>query len=254
MAALSAVCLSQRGWDGTGRARLGGASGGFPLLGALLDLLGVLVGGVLGRVLEALEVERAKVLGGLDDALLEGHLGLPAEELLGLGDVRPPPPGVVRGVFLEHGGRRRVHHLLHLLGELHHGELARVSDVDGAGVLAVHQRDQAGDQVGDVLERAPLVILVLTILYYTAYWLSTVYFVTTSKIYKRTGLVFAKVTSAKHTEIDDMKVQQGFLEKVLFNTGTIKFNTPGSAGFEIILPRVGEPFNMKKTLYEAWNK
>ncbi len=108
--------------------------------------------------------------------------------------------------------------------------------------------------VGDVLERAPLVILVLTILYYTAYWLSTVYFVTTSKIYKRTGLGFAKVTSAKHTEIDDMKVQQGFLEKVLFNTGTIKFNTPGSAGFEIILPRVGEPFNMKKTLYEAWNK
>jgi uncharacterized membrane protein YdbT with pleckstrin-like domain len=108
--------------------------------------------------------------------------------------------------------------------------------------------------VGDFLERAPLVILLFIMAYYALYFLTTVYFVTDTKIYKRTGVGFAKVTSAKHTEIDDMKVIQGFLEKVLFNTGTIKFNTPGSAGFEIILPRVGEPFSMKKTLYEAWNK
>lgn len=107
---------------------------------------------------------------------------------------------------------------------------------------------------GDLLERAPLVVLVFIIFYYVVYWLSTVYFVTDTKIYKRTGVGFAKVTSAKHTEIDDMKVIQGFFENVLFNTGTIKFNTPGSAGFEIILPRVAAPFAMKRTLYEAWNK
>jgi uncharacterized membrane protein YdbT with pleckstrin-like domain len=109
-------------------------------------------------------------------------------------------------------------------------------------------------KVGDVLERIPLVILILVIFYYTLYFLTTVYFVTDSKIYKRVGVGFAQVTSAKHTEIDDMKVQQGFLEKVLFNTGTLKFNTPGSNAFEIILPRVGAPFEMKQTLYEAWNK
>lgn len=108
--------------------------------------------------------------------------------------------------------------------------------------------------VGDVLERVPLVILVLVMFYYTLYFLTTVYFVTNTKIYKRVGVGFAKVTSAKHTEIDDMKVIQGFFEKILFNSGTLKFNTPGSAGFEIILPHVGAPFNMKKTLYEAWNK
>lgn len=108
--------------------------------------------------------------------------------------------------------------------------------------------------VGNVLERVPLVILVLIMFYYTLYFLTTVYFVTNTKIYKRVGVGFAKVTSAKHTEIDDMKVIQGFLEKVLFNTGTLKFNTPGSAGFEIVLPKVGAPFGMKKTLYEAWNK
>lgn len=109
-------------------------------------------------------------------------------------------------------------------------------------------------QVGDALSRTPLVILVVVIGYYLAAWLSTVYFITNVKIYKRTGIGFAKVTSAKHTEIDDMKVIQGFFENLLFNTGTLKFNTPGSAGFEIVLPRVGKPFGMKKTLYEAWNK
>mmetsp|Transcript_6000 Transcript_6000/g.24330 ORF Transcript_6000/g.24330 Transcript_6000/m.24330 type:complete len:390 (+) Transcript_6000:49-1218(+) len=90
------------------------------------------------------------------EPLREGHLGLPVEQRLGLGDVRPPPPGVVRGVFLEHGGRGRVHHLLHLVRELQHGELAGVADVDGAGVLGVHQRHQAFHQVGDVLERPSL--------------------------------------------------------------------------------------------------
>jgi hypothetical protein len=108
-------------------------------------------------------------------------------------------------------------------------------------------------EVGDLLERLPLVILILINLYYVLYFLTTVYFVSNIKIYKRVGFGFAKVTSAKHTEIDDMKVMQGFLEKVLFNTGTLKFNTPGSNAFEIILPRVGRPFAMKQELYEAWN-
>jgi len=109
-------------------------------------------------------------------------------------------------------------------------------------------------EVGDFLERAPLVLLLLVIFYYTLYFLTTVYFVSDTKIYKRVGFGFAKVTSAKHTEIDDMKVVQGFLEKVFFNTGTLKFNTPGSDIFEIILPRVGAPFEMKRMLYEAWQK
>ncbi len=108
--------------------------------------------------------------------------------------------------------------------------------------------------VGDALERAPLVVLVFIILYYLIYFLTTVYFVTDEKIYKHIGVGFANVTSAKHTEIDDMKVQQGFFENILFNTGTLKFNTPGSAGFEIVLPRVGAPFEMKRILYDAWDK
>lgn len=107
---------------------------------------------------------------------------------------------------------------------------------------------------GDILPRVPLILLILVMFYYGLFFITTVYFVSDQKIYKRVGIGFAKVTSAKHTEIDDMQVIQGFLERVLFNTGTIKFNTPGSAGFEVILPRVGSPFDMKKTLYEAWQK
>lgn len=108
--------------------------------------------------------------------------------------------------------------------------------------------------VGNVLERLPLVILGLINFYYALYFLTTVYFVSNFKIYKRVGFGFATVTSAKHTEIDDMKVKQDFIEKMLFNTGTLKFNTPGSDGYEIILPRVAQPFDMKKILYDAWNK
>ena len=70
-------------------------------------------------------------------------------------------------------------------------------------------------EVGDFLERAPLVILVLIIFYYVLYYLTTIYFDSDTKIYKRVGVGFVKVTSAKHTEIDDMKVKQGFLEKIL---------------------------------------
>lgn len=108
--------------------------------------------------------------------------------------------------------------------------------------------------ISNFLERLPLIILMLINVYYVLYFLTTVYFVTNTKIYKRIGIGFMTVTSAKHTEIDDMKIKQSFLERILFNTGTLKFNTLGSDRYEIILPRVGEPFSLKRILYEAWNK
>ena len=104
------------------------------------------------------------------------------------------------------------------------------------------------------LQRLSLILLALTSLFYLLKFLTTVYFISDTKIYKKVGLGWTKVTSAKHTEIDDMKVQQGFLERVLFATGTLKFNTPGSSGFEIILPLVQDPYGIKKKLYDAWQK
>lgn len=98
----------------------------------------------------------------------------------------------------------------------------------------------------------PLIILGIVTLYLVIAFFSTVYFATDQKIYKRVGVGFTKVSAAKKTEIDDLVILQSFLEKWLFNTGTIKFNTPGSAGFEIVLPRVADPFLTKQTLYRIW--
>ncbi len=103
-------------------------------------------------------------------------------------------------------------------------------------------------------QRVPLVLLTVIVVVSVARFLSTHYFVTDQKIYKKVGIGWAKVTSAKHTEIDDMKAQQGFFERFVFNTGTLKFNTPGSAGYEIVLPKVAAPYDIKRKIYEAWEK
>ena len=102
--------------------------------------------------------------------------------------------------------------------------------------------------------RLPLIILIIICLYYTFLFLSTAYFVTNKKIYKRIGIGFVKLTSAKHNEIDDMVVVQDLFERIFFNTGTLKFNTPGSNGYEIIMPKVEDPYGIKNEIYNSWEK
>ena len=103
-------------------------------------------------------------------------------------------------------------------------------------------------------QRAPLVILMVITVVVVARFLSTAYFVSDDKIYKKIGIGFTKVTSAKHTEIDDMIVQQGFIERFLFGTGKLCFNTPGSNQFEIVLPYTDKPYDKKREIYQAWQK
>jgi len=106
--------------------------------------------------------------------------------------------------------------------------------------------------VGNVLEKTPLVILILIALYYTLQFCTTSYFVSQQRIYKRTGFGFTSILSAKHDQIEDMQVIQGLLQKLLFNTGTLNFNTSGSLEPEISLLHVASPFNVKQELYDAW--
>lgn len=60
-----------------------------------------------------------------------------------LGDVRLAAGGVVGGVLLVHDARVGVDHLLDNLGQLQHGELRGVADVEGARVWAVHHPHHA---------------------------------------------------------------------------------------------------------------
>lgn len=99
----------------------------------------------------------------------------------------------------------------------------------------------------------PLIILGFFALYAIIEFLTNIYFVTEKKIYRRRGVGFVKVVSAKKDEILDMEISQGLVERFLFRTGTIKLNTAGSPGFEIILPRTESPYQKKKEIYDIWN-
>ena len=102
--------------------------------------------------------------------LLETHADrparLPVEDLLSAGGVGPALLGVVRGHGLVHDvDARRVDAVLLLdllddladeLGKLANGELVTVADVDGTRLVRVHERDEAINEVVDVLEGAGL--------------------------------------------------------------------------------------------------
>lgn len=99
----------------------------------------------------------------------------------------------------------------------------------------------------------PLIILGFFTLYSVIQYLINIYFITEKKVYRRSGFGFVKVVSAKKDEVLDMEIVQGFTERFLFRTGTIKLNTAGSPGFEVVLPRTEDPYQKKKDIYDIWN-
>ncbi len=101
-----------------------------------------------------------------------GPPGLPLQALLGTGGIRPPLLGVVSRDRLVHNfraTRRQVSVLfLHLLddlanqlGKLANGELITVTDVDWAGLIRVHKRDETVDEVVHVLEGPSLLAVTI---------------------------------------------------------------------------------------------
>ena len=103
--------------------------------------------------------------------LLETHVHrparLPIERCLGTGRVRPALLRVVLGQTLVDdvdaaglgdavGALDVLDDLAHELRKLEDGELVAVAEVDRARLGRVHERDQAVDQIVDVLERARL--------------------------------------------------------------------------------------------------
>jgi len=81
---------------------------------------------------------------------------LPVELVLGDGDVRLALLRVVSGEGLEGELGFAADFGEDFLGEFEHGEFAGVSDVDGRGLTALHEADEAFDEVIDVAEGAGL--------------------------------------------------------------------------------------------------
>jgi uncharacterized membrane protein YdbT with pleckstrin-like domain len=108
--------------------------------------------------------------------------------------------------------------------------------------------------VSTVFSLTLLIIAVLLTFFVSVQFFFTIYFVTETKIYKKTGFIWKKVIGAKQDEISDVTVVQGISERFLFNMGTLKINTSGSAKIEVILPYVFDPFGKKQLIYVAWGE
>ena len=92
-------------------------------------------------------------------ALHEGFVTQQADWCRGacLGDVGLAARGVVGGVFLVHNLGVGVDHLLHHLGQLQHGELCGVANVEGPRVRPIHHAHHAcrAQVTHDILTASP---------------------------------------------------------------------------------------------------
>lgn len=113
------------------------------------------------------------------------------------------------------------------------------------GVIIYFFQDTFFDRVFATL--AVCIIAFQLLVYY-----STRYFATETSIYKKTGILWRKVVTARKKEVTDIQVQQSFAERFIFRTGMIGFNTSGSPTVEIHLPRVGSPWLCKKKILALW--
>lgn len=76
------------------------------------------------------------------------------------------------------------------------------------------------------------------------------YFLTKKRIISLTGILKKELVSIEFTKITDMKIEQGFWEKILFNSGKIIIETAGKERPELILEKIEDPFLVKKKIDE----
>jgi hypothetical protein len=125
----------------------------------LLLLLPLLASGGCGGAVLVTENALAEVGDHEGKTLVERDLWLPPKELLGTADVRLALVRVVLGVGTELDLCVRVDGVLDNLGQLQHGELTRVTQVEWPYVLTFHEPHQSLNQIRDILETPGLLAI-----------------------------------------------------------------------------------------------
>src|SRR5579862_7036327 len=107
-----------------------------------------------GSIVRVLDADRLATLLAEEprEALLEGDLGLPAEQLLRPRDVGFALQRVVDPERLEHDLAGRPGEALHHLGKLEQRPLVGVAEIDRQVLVALGEEDDAADQIVDVAE------------------------------------------------------------------------------------------------------
>src|SRR4029077_5684996 len=103
---------------------------------------------------ELIPQEALEISAGFQKAVAQRHRGLPAEQLIGFADVRPPLSRIVDRQRQMYDAREGAGELDHLLGEFADGELARVAEIDGSGDLVgcTHETHETVDEIVHIAE------------------------------------------------------------------------------------------------------
>lgn len=76
------------------------------------------------------------------------------------------------------------------------------------------------------------------------------YLLTKKRILSLTGILKKELISIDFAKITNIKIEQGFWEKILFNSGKIIIETAGREGPELILEKIEDPFSIKNKIDE----
>lgn len=87
-------------------------------------------------------------------------------------------------------------------------------------------------------------------LFYHLYFLriSNTFVLTDRRIIVKKGWLNTSVKSVDYDRITDVSVDQSFLDKIFYASGTLSISTAGGDGYELTLSCVDEPHELKKML------
>jgi len=73
---------------------------------------------------------------------------------------------------------------------------------------------------------------------------------TDKRVIVHRGWLSTNMTTVEHSKVTDVSVREGFIERVITGSGALAINTAGTAGLEVVLTNVAEPYELKKKLDE----
>ena len=76
------------------------------------------------------------------------------------------------------------------------------------------------------------------------------YAFTNKRVLSQSGWLSKKLSSVDYDRITDTHISQGFLEKLLYNSGRLLVNTSGTTFFEINLDKIDNPYARRQQLMQ----
>lgn len=83
---------------------------------------------------------------------------------------------------------------------------------------------------------------------------STKYLLTTRRVLVRKGVMTVRLSAALYDKITHIEVEQGFVDRIFLNHGTVIINTAGSNKDELIMKYIEAPIQFKNLLERLINR